>query len=505
MHDIERGDDKPLHKSLTRQLKRLSLDADTIPDGTTWRKLLRTVSTSYTEADNDRYTLERSIDVSSEEMRALHSELSVQARHDPLTGLPNRAALMEQLGIALAGARRLGHDVAILFIDLDGFKAVNDSLGHAAGDELLVRASERIRSVIRESDIVARLGGDEFVVLAVNSSDEINRATGAAARIVSTLENAFRLGAQDVYVSASVGVAWAPAGEVTADELLRRADLAMYQAKSRGRSQYVVFDEAMFASNEDRVLMEAALHRAVVERLFELHYQPVHRLDDDHIIGIEALVRWRRSPGDLVMPSTFLPVAETSRLVTAIGAWVLQQACANARGWGSTKPYVAVNLSQRELMHDEVVSSVTSALHQTGLSPHRLLLELTENTLHDAVDTSGQNLARLRALGVRIGLDNFGTGRSSLLHLRQLPVEVLKIDRTLVADIDRDREAAAIVGAVITMGHALGMDVVAHGIERPEQRHILAELGCDAGQGFGLTRPTSAADVAQLVRRPLAA
>ncbi|MEZ5231328.1 MAG: EAL domain-containing protein [Acidimicrobiales bacterium] len=476
-----------------------------MPDSTAWRKLLRTVSASYTEADNDRYTLERSIDVSSEEMRALHAELSVQARHDALTGLPNRAALMEQLAVALAGARRLGHDVAILFIDLDGFKAVNDSLGHAAGDELLVRASERIRSVVRESDVVARLGGDEFVVLAVNGPEELNRATGAAMRIVATLENAFRLGAQDVYVSASVGVAWAAAGEVTADELLRRADLAMYQAKSRGRSQYVVFDEAMSASNEDRVLMEAALHRAVTEQLFELHYQPVFRLADHRVIGVEALVRWRRAGVGLVLPGAFLPVAESSRLIAAIGAWVVREACRQARLWGGDRPYVSVNLSQRELIHDDVVPSVAAALQQSGLGPHRLLLELTENTLHDSGDLCAQNLGRLRALGVRIGLDNFGTGRSSLLQLRRLPVEVLKIDRTLVADVDRDREAAAIVGAVINMAHALGMDVVATGVERPEQTHLLRELGCDAAQGFELAHPMGADQIRRVVREALAA
>ena len=240
---------RTLHRSLVRQLTRLRLRADAVPNAAAWAKLLATVSASYTDADNDRYTLERSIDVSSEEMRALHSELSVQARHDTLTGLPNRAALMDQLTMALAGARRLGHDVAILFIDLDGFKAVNDSLGHAAGDELLIRASERIRSVVRESDVVARLGGDEFVVLAVDGKDDLKRASGAAQRIVTTLESAFRFGAQDVYVSASVGVAWATAGDASADELLRRADLAMYQAKARGRSQFVVFDEAMQASS----------------------------------------------------------------------------------------------------------------------------------------------------------------------------------------------------------------------------------------------------------------
>ena len=480
-----------LHRTLRRQLRRLVLSPDAAPGPDEWGRLLAAVSATYQGADDDRYTLERSIEISSGEMRALHDELSEQARHDVLTGLPNRMALLEQLPGALAAARRHGGDVAVLFIDLDGFKAVNDHLGHAAGDELLIRSAERIRRVVRTEDVVSRLGGDEFVVLSSAPSGELDAAR-VGARIVEALESPFRIREQESFVSASVGIAVRGQDAITGEDLLRQADLAMYRAKERGRGLVVLFDDAMHAAAQERADLESALRCGIDRGELVLHYQPLVRLADGEIEGYEALVRWDRPGHGLIGPDTFIAVAERGPLILAIGRWVLHEACREAAGWADPTLRLAVNLGARELAQDGAVGCVSDALQRSGLAPSRLTIELTESTMLSDKESVTANVQRLRRLGVRTAIDDFGTGYSSLSHLREVPASSLKIDRSFICDLDRVSTAPAIVGAIVTMGHALGLDVVAEGVERPAQLELVRALGCDTAQGFLLGRPAPA-------------
>lgn len=486
--------DPEIHRTLARQLRKLRLTPSEPPDPARWTQLTQLVSASYEDADDHRYTLERANEISSNEMRALHDELSLQARHDRLTGLPNRAALIEGLPAALGGARRRGLQAALLFVDLDGFKLVNDSLGHAAGDELLIRAGERIRYAVRATDVVARLGGDEFVIVCPDL-ENTSQAVAAAQRIVETLQAPFRTGDRDVFVSASVGVAIAGDHEEAPESLLRRADLAMYRAKAQGRSRYVLFDAQMNELAEERLSLEEAIRRAIEQKEFVLHFQPIVRVTDGGIVALEALIRWNRPGHGLVNPDDFIPAAECARLISGIGQWVIGEACREAASWPETHVGVTVNLSAPELAHDGLLAFVGDALHGSGLAPGRLTLELTESTLMCEAGPITQNLHRLRSLGVRVAVDDFGTGYSSLSYLRVLPAHVLKIDRSFIEGIEHDGAEAAIVGAVVTMGHALGLLVVAEGVERQVQLEALRRLGCDAVQGYLLARPMPAADL----------
>jgi diguanylate cyclase len=487
------------HRSLDRQLRRLGLSAVDAPDATGWSRMLGVVNAAYREAEADRYTLERSIEVSSEEMRELHDVLRRQACQDVLTGLPNRAALVEVLGAALAARRHGARTVAVLFIDLDGFKLVNDSLGHSAGDELLLHAADRIRTAVRERDVVARLGGDEFVVVCADV-EHLDTATAVAGRIMAELEQPACVGGHDAVISASIGIALAGVEEVGSDDLLRKADMAMYEAKAGGRSQVVIFDDDMRRRVDSRLSTATALRQAVGRAEFLLHYQPIVRLSDRRMIGLEALVRWNRPGVGLVPPDAFIPVAEEIRLITTIDSWVLREACRQFAGWSGGTPdsSVAVNLSARDLQSPDLIAVVRDALRHSGLPPARLTLELTESTLVTGNAVVAANLTWLRGLGVRLAIDDFGTGYSSLSYLRQIPAQILKLDRSFVSGLDTDDAACALVGAIVAMGHALGLEIVAEGVERPGQAEQLRRLGCDAAQGYLFARPQPLAQVDQL-------
>jgi diguanylate cyclase (GGDEF)-like protein len=476
------------HRSLERQLRRLALRPDTLPEHEQWVELLNLISSSYSEADADRYTLERSIEISSDEMRALHDVLRMQARHDVLTGLPNRSALTELLADALAAARHHGREVAVLFVDLDGFKLVNDSLGHSVGDELLVRAAERISGSVRERDIVARLGGDEFVVVCVDV-DDFDTVVAIARRINAQLETPFRIGAQDSVVTASIGITRSGPGQPSAEELLRMADMAMYRAKTSGRSQYTIFDDDMRQQVDGRVATESALRHGIAHGELILHYQPIIALDHRRPIGMEALVRWQRPGFALVMPDAFIPIAEESNLINAIDCWVIREACREAARWPDQSRSIAVNLSARDLLRDDVVNAMSAALQDTGLAPRRLMMELTETTLMSDSITIANNIARIHSLGVQIAIDDFGTGYSSLSYLRKLPAQTLKIDRSFVSVVDEDQVAQTIVKAMIDMARALNLEVIAEGVERESQAQVLRGLGCAAAQGYHFGRP----------------
>jgi diguanylate cyclase (GGDEF)-like protein len=477
-----------LHRTLVRQLRRLDLDPDASPSPASWRKLLDILSTTYTEADDERYTLERSIEVSSREMRSLHEVLSRQAFQDPLTGLPNRKALVRHLDQSLAACARTGQGLAVLYVDLDGFKQVNDSLGHAVGDELLVLASQRIRACLRPEDVVARLGGDEFVVVCPNVYDSMV-VPAIAARIGSQLAAPFPIGEHDAVVSASIGLAMTSDGTASAENLLRQADLAMYEAKVGGKARTAIFDESMQKVVDTRFSVRNALGRAITQRELRVLYQPVVSLADEKVIGVEALVRWERPGFGLLSPDAFIPIAEESPFISAVDCWVLKEACARGAQWCEAGGSIAVNLSARTLQQDDIVRTLTETLKKVAIPPNRLTMEITETALLGGTGTAHVNLGRLRELGVNLSIDDFGTGHSSLSQLQQTDVDVLKIDQSFVSTMDEDASTAAIVSAIITLGHALGLSLVAEGVERPAQARLLREQGCDSAQGWLFGRP----------------
>ena len=484
-----------LHRALTRQLKRLDLERESSPSPAAWRELLDVLSTAYTEADDERFELKRSIDVSSREVRSLHKALSRQALQDTLTGLPNRAALIRHLDESLAACARAGQGLAVLFIDLDGFKQVNDSLGHAVGDELLVLASQRIRACMRPNDVVARLGSDEFVVLCPDVSDSAI-VPSIAARIGSQLAAPFPIGDHEAVVSASIGLVTTADAATTAEDLLGQADLAMYEAKLSGKAHAMVFDSSMQLAVDTKFSVRNALGRAVAGHELRVLYQPIVSLADERVIGTEALVRWERPGFGLLQPDEFIPIAEESSLISAVDCWVLQEACRRGAQWCDAGGNIAVNLSARTLQQDDVIHVLTQALSRTAISPSQLTMEITETALLGGIGATNANLDRLRELGVQLSIDDFGTGYSSLSQLQRLDVDILKIDQAFVSLMDLNTSSAAIVHAIITLAHALGLTLIAEGVERPTQAALLREQGCDAAQGwlFGQPLPAEAID-----------
>ena len=419
---------------------------------------------------------------------------------DTLTGLPNRAALIRYLDQSLETCARAGEGLAILYVDLDGFKQVNHSLGYLIGDELLVLAGQRIRVCLRPGDFVARLGGDEFVVVCRNISDSTG-ATAVAARIGSQLSAPFPIGEHHAVVSASIGLATTADSSATAEDLLRHADLAMYQAKVSGKARTEVFDEPMQRVVDTTFSVRNALGLAITRDELRVLYQPVVSLADERVIGAEALVRWERPGFGLLSPDEFIPIAEASSLVSAVDCWVLQEACRRGAQWCDAGATIAVNLSARTLEHGDVVNTLRQALHSTGISPQQVILEITETALLSGTGTANRNLGRMRDLGVKLSIDDFGTGYSSLTHLQRTDIDVLKIDQSFVSLMDVDASSATIVTAIIAMGHALGMTLVAEGVERPSQVALLREQGCDAAQGWIFGRPLLASDFDQAFGR----
>lgn len=423
-----------------------------------------------------------------------------QANHDPLTGLANRAALTRHAHAAL----QRGRSCALVVIDLDDFKQLNDSLGHAVGDQLLVAVAGRLRSVVRSQDMLARLGGDEFGVLVLSEAgDAAATAATLSQRILASLSRPLSWPHGQRSVRASVGAATAPEDAVTGDELLRNADLAMYAAKDAGKNTYRHYDPPMHARVMARLHLESALPTALAHNEFTLHYQPILDLTDGKVRALEALLRWERPDGSAVSPAEFIPAAEATGLIGPLGGWVLERACTQARTWQRTLPgaanlSVAVNVSAAQLVpgFPDVVASV---LRTTGLSPHCLTVEVTESVLTHDVSLAAQTLGRLREHGVRVSVDDFGTGYSSLARLRELPVDELKIDRSFVAALP-DPHATSLVAGILTMAHGLGLDVVAEGIEHERELGILQAHGCTLAQGYLIGRPQPAGRTAGALR-----
>ncbi|HEY9514672.1 MAG TPA: EAL domain-containing protein [Gemmatimonadaceae bacterium] len=438
------------------------------------------------------------------ERKALEDQLTHQAFHDPLTGLANRVLFLDRVGHALTLVRRHGQALAVLFVDLDGFKMVNDSLGHAAGDALLVAVSRRLLTCVRAADTVARLGGDEFALLIEDAAGDYS-TTAVAQRIEEAVRQPIELDGKDVVVTASIGIASAGVDGSAAD-LLRDADMAMYVAKDHGKARYERFEPAMHTRLLDRLELQADLRRAVDRgNEFGILYQPIVLLSTGELIGVEALLRWAHPERGLLAPAQFIPIAEETGLIVPIGRWVLRQACLQAERWqraraGARALSLTVNVSGYQLQRDGIVNDVRAALDESGLDATSLVLEITESVLMRDDELLVERLRAIKDFGVRLAVDDFGAGYSSLGYLQRFPMDILKIDKAFIDSVGTDGIEPALVRAIIALGDNLRLQTIAEGIEHPHQSLGLQELGCEMGQGFFFGRPASVAEIDALLR-----
>lgn len=428
-------------------------------------------------------------------------ELEHQALHDTLTGLPNRALIFDRINRMLERSRRDHLKCAVMFLDLDDFKDVNDTLGHHAGDQLLIAVSERLSGAVRAGDTVGRLGGDEFVVLVEGESMSAG-AEVVADRIRDVLRPTFEIPASKNRISISASIGMAVADGQTSDELLREADIALYQSKARGKHYASIFAPTMHAAAQDRMKLLADLEGALEKRQFFLLYQPTVNLETNAFTGVEALLRWRHPELGVVEPGIFMHELESSGLIIPVGAWVLTEACRQGAVWLSQnhRITISVNVSAFQLTRDRIVDDVAEALGESGFDPAALILELTETTLMHDVDKTVTRLGMLRDLGVRIAVNDFGTGYSSLAYLRQFPIDILKIDRSFIAGISSSTESLALVRTLVQLGRTLNLETIGDGVESDQQRQILQAESVDAGQGFLFSKPVDAASIDQLLR-----
>jgi diguanylate cyclase (GGDEF)-like protein/PAS domain S-box-containing protein len=433
--------------------------------------------------------------------RAMSVQMTHSAQHDVVTNLPNRLLLNDRINQSIALARRQSRPIAVIFLDLDRFKYINDSLGHATGDKLLQSVSKRLLAGVRSSDTVSRLGGDEFVILLSEIAYPEDAATSAN-KILHSLSVPHSIEGQDLDIDGSIGISVYPEDGIDAETLIKNADTAMYHAKESGRNNFQFFKTEMNAKAVERQSLEGSLRRALERKEFLLHYQPRVNLETGEITGVEALIRWRQPDRGLVPPSQFVPIAEDCGLIIQIGSWVLREACRQARAWqdaGLPLVPITVNVSAVEFRDKGFVESVRRTLSETGLEARYLGLELTEGVLMEDAESTASVLQELKAMGVHLAVDDFGTGYSSLSYLRQFPIDVLKIDQSFVNQITADPDDSSIVSAIINMGKSLKHLVVAEGIETQEQRAYLQAQSCAEGQGYLFSRPLAAAQFAQLL------
>jgi diguanylate cyclase (GGDEF)-like protein/PAS domain S-box-containing protein len=429
----------------------------------------------------------------------LEQQLTHQALHDPLTGIANRILFRDRVEHALAKLPRINFGLSVLFLDLDNFKAINDSLGHAAGDRLLILVAERLQDCLRATDTAARLGGDEFAVL-IESVQRNEESLVIAERILEVMRQPFHIEGREVFVGVSIGIANCSNEKATADELLRNADLAMYLAKSGGKGRYVIFEPRMHDELMQRIELEEDLRRGIDSKEFILYYQPIFDLDTSRPLGVEALVRWKHPKFGVLPPMRFIPLAEETSLIVPLGDWILTEACRQTAEWKNRLDLaddfsVTVNISIRQFQSNELMGIVNKALKLSGLPPKCLILEITESFLMQDTEATINKLNELRKIGCRLAIDDFGTGYSSLSYLQRFPIDILKIDKSFVDKLGRGGEGNAVARAIITMGDSLRLKTIAEGIEFAEQISELRDLGCAAGQGFHFAKPLDAGSI----------
>ncbi|HEU4781583.1 MAG TPA: EAL domain-containing protein [Steroidobacteraceae bacterium] len=448
-------------------------------------------------------SLEHLVAVRTLGLEAANHQLRHLATHDALTGLPNRVLLDDRLDQAIVHAERDQQQFAVLLLDLDRFKFINDSLGHRAGDELLNQVARRLQSVVRKADTVARIGGDEFV-LVLGAAAARSDAERVAREAIDALKGPIRISGVDLHTSTSIGIAFYPVDGRSAENLIAHADAAMYCAKQRGRNNLQFFEPGMDTATRDRVKLESDLHTAIAEHQFVLHYQPKVDTATDYFHSAEALIRWQHPELGTIMPEDFIPLAEECGLINAIGEWVLREACRQCKAWqheGLPPLRVAVNVSASQFRQGNLLALIHDAVSNAGLNPHCLELELTESAVMQNPEESAAILEKLSNMGVQVSVDDFGTGYSSMSYLRRFPIDKLKIDRGFVKDLMTRADDASIVQAIISLAHSLRLKVVAEGVETLEQLDSLKSMGCDQYQGFHFSPPLPAVDFASLLRR----
>jgi diguanylate cyclase (GGDEF)-like protein len=449
------------------------------------------------------YILESFVDISKR--KKAEAEIEHQAFHDGLTGLPNRTRFHEQLQESLAQARRDDQLLAVMFLDLDRFKTINDTLGHPVGDELLTRVAGRLSSCLRSHDSIARLGGDEFAVL-VTGIDHPRGATGIAQRMVEALRAPFHINGFELHTTTSMGISLFPKDGTDAERLLQNADIALYHAKEQGRNTFRYYDSGVGVTAKERLTLETDLRHALEREQLVLHYQPQLHTPTGAIVGVESLLRWQHPDLGLLFPDKFIPLAEETGLIESIGEWVLQQACRQGKAWqeeGLHGLRVGVNLSPLQFHQPGLRHVITDTLHRTGFNPSGLELELTESAALRNLEASARIMGSLKSTGVRLCLDDFGVGYTSLVHLRQFPLDSVKIDRTFLRALEESPHDSAIISAILGIARSLGLGVIAEGVETVAQQHFLQQHGCEVMQGYLFSKPLPVAAATALLRARL--
>ncbi len=474
-----------------------------IVTGVETKRLFRQVDRSLDtvkEQANELEQANRVLGFEVAERKKAEERLAYDALHDFLTHLPNRALFMDRLDMAINRTRRLGDiPYSVLFLDLDQFKQINDTKGHAAGDELLVLVANRLNEILRVNDTVARLGGDEFVILLENAGDNSN-VFNATERILGAFKQPFTLSGEKIYITVSIGVVVSLTDYDNSNDVLRDADIAMYHAKSEGKSRFAIFVPEMRTQAIQRMLIENELRYAIEYKEFKLQYQPLYRLSDNQLIGFEALIRWHNPRMGLVRPDIFIPVAEENGAIIEIGDWVLIEACNQMKQWHDRYTElkdlsISVNISARQFSSPDFIARLRQSLALSGLNPEYLKLEITESVLLAGQQMDSNLFASLRELGVHLHIDDFGTGYSSLSYIQHIPVDVIKIDRSFITELSHGEKYMELIHAIIRMAHSLGMETTAEGIETREQSELLKELGCTYGQGYLFAKPMDSSKV----------